>query len=97
MTDENIKKFDLPKIKETTNWFWNCKVVMAGPADDLNIYVYLRDVEAGLNGWYKANPSIKHEILSVALSALTNGKLCQACLTDKTEYSQINRFYIKDY
>jgi hypothetical protein len=77
-------------------WF-TCTVTRAGPAEDGTVFVALTDVSASnqfTNQWFKAVDSVKSQILETALVVVANNKRAQCSLSDTTEYSTINRFYI---
>jgi hypothetical protein len=74
-------------------WF-TCRVTMAGPAEDGNIYIGLSDTAGAFpSQWYVAVASMKNEMLATALSAIASGKNVSAALTDTAQYSTINRLY----
>ncbi len=75
-------------------WF-TCRVSRVGPADDGKVYVWLAEVGGKFDHWFYALDSIKREILSTALTALSVGLLVDVALESTDQYSQIGRFYAK--
>jgi hypothetical protein len=73
--------------------WYTCRVRRVGPADDGKIYVWLVDVNGSFDHWFFALDSIKREVLSVALTALSLGLTIEVALDSTDVYSQINRFY----
>lgn len=59
-------------MSEPGGWF-NCQVVMAGPAEDENIYIRLRERQGTFERWYSAVPRIRREMLATALTAISLG------------------------
>ena len=54
-------------------WF-TCEVGAAGPAEDGNIYIQLRDVGGAFSlQWYFAVSNERKEMLATALAAITSG------------------------
>ena len=80
-------------MSEPGGWF-NCQVVMAGPAEDENIYIRLRERQGTFERWYSAVPRIRREMLATALTAISLGLSVDVNLASTTEYSRINRLYV---
>lgn len=75
-------------------WF-ACEVGSAGPADNGNIYILLRDVGGAFPfQWYVAVSNERKEMLATALAAITSGFRASVYLVSKDAYSQINCLYI---
>ncbi|MFD0361200.1 hypothetical protein ACFQZZ_07020 [Nocardia sp. GCM10030253] len=74
-----------------------CKVGSVGPAEDGDVFIKLDDEGDGWSGlrWFKATGAVRKEMLAVALTALPLGLLVQARLASATEYSLIERLYIR--
>jgi hypothetical protein len=74
-------------------WF-TCRVTLAGPAEDGNIYIALSDTGGAFpSQWFVSVASMKNEMLATALAAIASGKNVTTALSDTVPYSTINRFY----
>jgi hypothetical protein len=75
--------------------FYSCHVLRAGPADDGEIYIWLRDQGGAFNHWFKAHDTLRKEMLMTALTAISTGFFVDAALSSPTEYGTIDRLYIR--
>jgi hypothetical protein len=73
-----------------------CDVVRVGPAEDGTIFIRLRDVGGAFpSRWFPAVTSMRREMLTTALTAITTRLHVNADLTSTTEYQGVvNRLYV---
>ena len=76
-------------------WLDNVTLTRAGPADNGIVYLALRPSDNSWHRWFKAEPSIKKEMLASALTAVSGGKKVQVFVTSTNAYSTVKRLYIK--
>lgn len=74
-----------------------CKVAAAGPIELGNILIQLIDLHTnkkwpGLR-WFTACPLVKREMLTKALTAMSNGFPVYVEIADEHDLSTINRMY----
>lgn len=75
--------------------WYNCRVARAGPAENGVIYVSLQDRGGAFPArWFEALATMKGEMLSTALAALTTGFSVDIALDSTVEYSVIQRMYL---
>jgi hypothetical protein len=75
-------------------WF-SCKIERVGPAEDGAIYIWLNDTGGAFNHWFRAVDSMKREMLATALTAISTNGIVEVTIAATTEYSQVNRMYLK--
>jgi hypothetical protein len=73
----------------------NCKVTLAGPAENGTIYIALRADDGSFNNWFVAVPQMQKEMLATALAAISGDKTVTTFVTSTAAYSTINRLYIR--
>jgi hypothetical protein len=73
---------------------FSCTVNRAGPAENGNILVHLREASGKFDRWYTANNAVKKEMLATALTAISTGLRVTAFLSTTDEYGTLNRLYI---
>lgn len=75
-------------------WF-KCTVTRAGPAEDGNVYIGLKDIDGTFNSqWFTANQAVRREMLETALAAMASDFRVSAQIEGTHEYSILNRLYI---
>ena len=74
-------------------WF-SCNVNMAGPGENGNIYVHLREVNGQFDKWFVAAAAVKKEILATALTAISASLKTSAYVTTTDEYGTLNRLFV---
>ena len=79
---------------EPGGWF-DCDVMQAGPIENGQIWILLREKGGQFEQWYAAVSIVQKEILAVALTAMTTGFRVAAALTTTDEGGPIERLYIK--
>jgi hypothetical protein len=81
---------------EPGGWF-TCDVTWAGPIENGQIWIRLREVGGQFERWYSPVSIVQKEMLATALTAMTTGFRVDAALTTKDEWGPIERLYIKRY
>lgn len=91
-----IHESNLVGEESTTSPGWyNCRVLMAGPAEDGVIYISLRNQGSPeFTHWFKAHPDMQKEMLSVALTAITANLPVSVAPKELVDYGQIDRMYL---
>lgn len=74
-------------------WF-SCTVNMAGPGENGNMYVHLREVSGQFDSWYIAAAAVKKEILATALTAISASLKVSAFVTTTDQYGTLNRLFV---
>lgn len=84
---------EAPHPAAAGGWF-SCNVTMAGPGENGNIYVHLRQANGQFDRWYLAAASVKKEILATALTAISASLKVSAYVTTTDEYGTLNRLFV---
>jgi hypothetical protein len=75
--------------------WYTCEITATGPAEDGVVYVRLRDTGGVLSErWFKAVATMKREMLTTALAAMSSGRRVTANVANDAEYSDLNRLYV---
>lgn len=75
-------------------WF-DCRVNMAGPAENGLIYLHLADLQGSFACWFQAVDVVKEHILTTALTAIAHDLPVTVHLSGTQEYGTVNRLYAK--
>ena len=87
----------MPEPEPSAGGWFTCQVGSAGPAENGNIYILLKDVAGAFPfQWYYAVSNERKEMLATALAAITSGFKVSAYLVSKDAYSQISRLYVQN-
>jgi hypothetical protein len=73
---------------------FTCTVNRAGPAENGNILIHLRETSGKFDRWFTAHNAVKKEMLATALTAISTGLKVSAFVTTTDEYGTLNRLYI---
>lgn len=90
---QGAQPVEAPHPVAAGGWF-SCTVNMAGPGENGNIYVHLREASGQFDRWYVAAAAVKKEILATALTAISASLKVSAYVTTTDEYGTLNRLFV---
>lgn len=78
-------------------WLYGCKVTKAGPNENGDVYIAIRNTEGdGWEKWFLAHPALDDKLLNTVLTAISTGNKVEVGFDDAnfTEYSRIGALYV---
>jgi hypothetical protein len=73
-----------------------CNVFWAGPIEDGSILLRLQAIDGSFDKWFRANPTVRKEMLAAALMSMSSGMRVEAALPDDLhEEGTCDRLYVR--
>jgi hypothetical protein len=95
MLMENWEAPVAPEAEAAPGGWFTCDVMWAGPIENGEVYIMLREVGGQFQRWYyPISQEVRKEMLAVALTAITTGLRVSAALSTTDEWGPIERLYI---